>query len=88
MKTFGGLALVLAPALAGGASASHLTGLPLGSFRTSITDQDLEDARAYSYMDQNHGTFTPTIEGDGKFRVDQKAPNYLEASMHPWRKVA
>jgi len=75
------LPLVLTLAVAGSATAARTAGLPLGSYRTEISDKDLLNAGAYQYVDQNHGTFTMTIQTGGRWRLVQKAPNYIEAPM-------
>ena len=70
-------------ALAAAASAAGATApkVPLGTFRTTITDVDLK-AGGVSDIAENHGTYTMRLLPEGHWKLHQVAPNPLHDADH------
>ena len=55
--------------------------VPLGVFRTTITDADLR-AGGVTDLSENHGTYTLKLLGKGRWTFHQVARNYLQEPDH------
>ena len=65
-------------ASAAGAAAPKV---PIGVFRTTISDADLVRA-GVSDISENHGTYTMKLLPKGRWTLHQVAPNTLQAPNH------
>jgi hypothetical protein len=68
-------------AVAVSAAAATAPKVPLGTFKTTITDADLR-AGGVSDIAENHGTYTMRLLPKGRWTLHQVAPNALQNSAH------